>query len=518
NDIIETQKNVSSILGKKYGEIFAIHLMFLKDKYLKEQTIRNIKTDQISAVHAFYKTIESVQVLFGKTDKDFAKDKRRDLLDVAERIFFYLKENRDKKIFNQPVIVIAHDLSPSQTVSFDKKYVMGFATELGSKTSHTAIMAKALEIPAVVGLTNILETVQDDSMAILDGTQGHLIIEPTPAIIKEYKKKRDIFIKQRKNFYLTKRLVSRTPDGIKIDLMANISLPQEASTALKYGAEGIGLFRTEFLFLNRDDLPSEDEQFESYKTVATIMGKRPVVIRTLDIGGDKFISSFRSSMELNPFLGWRAIRFCLSRPDIFKTQLKAIMRAAWYGNFRMLIPMISTIEEIKKTRDIIEEAVGELKKQQKQFTNPPLGIMIEVPSAALQAESFAHLVDFFSIGTNDLIQYTIAVDRINENISYLYQPCNPAILKLISMTVEAAAKAGLDVSVCGETASIPETVVLFIGFGIRHLSMAPSAIPQIKQIIRKIPYSKAKKLTEEAFGFSTHKEIVEFLKKNIGNY
>ncbi|HOK79916.1 MAG TPA: phosphoenolpyruvate--protein phosphotransferase [bacterium] len=514
-DILDTQKKVSSVLGKKYAEIFAIHTMFLQDKFLREQTIRNIRTDQVEAIHAFHKTIENLQALFGKTDEDLAKDRRRDLLDVAERIFSYLRGEKKEKVFDKPVIIVAHDLSPSQTVSFEKKYVLGFATEMGSETSHTAIMAKALEIPAVVGLGNILQDIVEGQDAILDGIDGYLIVDPSSTVLTEYRKRRAQFIKQRKTFFLTRKLEAQTKDGVKINLMANISLPEEATTALKYGAEGIGLFRTEFLFLNRNDLPSEDEQYESYRRVASIMEGRQVVIRTLDIGGDKFMSSFQSSMDLNPFLGWRAIRFCLSRKDIFKTQLKAILRAGYHGNFKIMIPMVSTFEEIKKTRQIIAESIRELKKERKQFKCLPIGIMIEIPSAALQAESFAKEADFFSLGTNDLIQYTIAVDRINEKISYLYQPCNPAVLKLISMTVEAARKADIEVSVCGETASLPETVVFFIGIGIRNLSMAPAAIPQIKQLIRRISYEKAKELSERVFNFTTHKEIFEFLKNNI---
>lgn len=514
-DILETQKKVINVVGKKYAEIFAVHLMFLKDKFLKEQTIRNIKINRVEAIHAFHKTIEDIQSLFGKEDGDFAKDKRRDFFDVAERVFSYLREEEISKTFDKPVIVVAHDLSPSQTVSFDKKYVMGFATELGSETSHTAIMAKALEIPAVVGLGDILQNIEEGEEAILDGINGYLIVEPSPGVIKEYEKKKEEFFKQRKAFYLTRKLPAETPDGFRVSLMANISLPEEATTALKYGADGVGLFRTEFLFLNRKDLPSEDEQYESYKKVATIMGKREVVIRTLDIGGDKFISSFQSSMELNPFLGWRAIRFCLSRKDIFKTQLKAILRAGVYGNFKILIPMVSILEEIKKTQRIIEESIEELKSENKQFKRLPLGIMIEIPAAVLQSESFAKEVNFFSLGTNDLIQYTMAVDRVNEKVSYLYQPCNPAVLKLISMTIKAAMDANIEVSVCGETASIPETAVFFIGSGIKKLSMAPAAIPRIKQVIRAIPYSEMKEISVKVECFSTHDEIFEFLKENL---
>ncbi|MCM8764529.1 MAG: phosphoenolpyruvate--protein phosphotransferase [Candidatus Omnitrophica bacterium] len=515
NDILETQKKVVDVIGKKYAEIFGVHLMFLKDKFLREQTIRNIKMSRIEAVHAFHKTIENLQSIFGKSAGDFAKDKIRDLLDVAERVFSYLKEEDRTRIFNKPVIVVAHDLSPSQTVSFEKKYVMGFAKEIGSGTSHTAIMAKALEIPAVVGLGDMLGGIEDGQEAILDGIDGHLIVEPQISTVKEYENKRETFIKQRKSFYLTRKLVAETPDGFRVNLMANISMPEEAATALKYGAEGVGLFRTEFLFLNRNDLPSENEQYESYRKVASVMGKKEIVIRTLDIGGDKFMSTFQSSMDLNPFLGWRAIRFCLSRTDIFKTQLRAIFRAGAHGNFKIMIPMVSTLEEIKKTYEIIEESIEELKSEHKQFKKLPVGIMIEIPAAALQTEIFAKEVDFFSLGTNDLIQYTMAVDRVNEKVSYLYQPCNPAVVKLILVTVEAARRANIEVSVCGETASIPETAVFFMGLGIKKLSMAPALIPQIKQVIRRISFSMAKEISEKASGFSTHEEIFEFLRKNI---
>ncbi|MCM8824572.1 MAG: phosphoenolpyruvate--protein phosphotransferase [Candidatus Omnitrophica bacterium] len=515
NDILETQKKVVDVIGKKYGEIFGVHLMFLKDKFLREQTIRNIKKHRVEAGRAFYMTIESLQDLFGKSEADLAKDKRRDLLDVAEKIFSYLKGEKEVRIFDKPVIVVAHDLSPSQTVSFDKKYVLGFATELGSGTSHTAIMAKALEIPAVVGLGDILQEIEDGQQAILDGIDGIFLVDPPCSAIKEYEIKKEQYIKQRKSFYLTRKLVAETPDGLRVNLVANISMPEEAATALKYGAEGIGLFRTEFLFLNRNDLPSEQEQYQSYRKVASIMGKREVVIRTLDIGGDKFMSTFQSSMELNPFLGWRAIRFCLSRTDIFKTQLKAILRAGVHGNFKILIPMVSTLGEIKKTFSIIEESIEELKSEHKQFKRLPVGIMIEIPAAALQADIFAREVDFFSLGTNDLIQYTMAVDRVNEKVSYLYQPCNPAVVKLITMTVEAARRADIEVSVCGETASIPETAVLFVGLGIKKLSMAPALIPQIKQAIRKIPFGMAKDIAEKVTSFSTHEDIFEFLKKSI---
>jgi phosphotransferase system enzyme I (PtsI) len=513
-EILATRERVSEMLGKKYGEIFSVHLMFLKDKLLRDETVRHIRAELIPVEHAFHATISRLLGIFGKTNEDLLRDRRRDLLDVAERIFSHLQKESGRKVsFSENVIIVAHDLSPSQTAALDRKFVAGFATEIGSETSHTAIMAKALEIPAVVGVNELTSCAKENQTAILDGNEGRLILDPSDALVAEYEEKREELLRKKRMFLRTRELKPVTRDGKILHLLANIEMPEEAHNALRYGAEGVGLYRTEYLFINRDDVPSEEEQFVSYKKVAQAMGDRPVVIRTLDIGGDKFISSFKAPTELNPFLGWRAIRFCLERVDLFKAQLKAILRAGAHGNLKILLPMVSTVEEIWRTKEILREAAAELRKERKDFRNLPLGVMIEIPSAALLSAIFAKEVQFFSIGTNDLIQYTIAADRVNEKISHLYQPCNPAILKLIEMTTENARAAGIEISVCGETASIPEMAFLFIGMGLDQLSMAPSAIPQIKQVVRSVTSARAREIVKHVMRFSTHGQVFDYLKK-----
>jgi phosphotransferase system enzyme I (PtsI) len=515
-EIINTQKNITKTLGEKYGEIFAMHLLLLKDKNLQEETIKNIKEAGVSAEYAFHNTLNKILENFGKKDDPAFEDRRKDLFDVAEKIFSYL--NREKFYsfaVKEKTIIAAHDLSPSQTAVLNPHNTIGFITEIGSSTSHTAIMAKALEIPAVVGMDEITKQLKDEQIIIVDGFNGDIIIEPSEEVLKKYEKIQKEYLEQRKNLYMMKSLVSKTPDGKKINLLANIELPEEINTVVKYGAEGVGLYRTEYLFLNRREMPSEEEQFHSYKKVLLLLKDKPMVIRTLDIGGDKFISELRTPKELNPFLGNRAIRFCLSQVEFFKTQLKAIMRAGYYGDLRLLIPMVSAFEEIKETKKIIQECELELKRENKKFKRLSFGIMIEVPSSALISDILAKEVDFFSFGTNDLIQYTIAVDRVNEKISYLYQPLHPAILKLIKISVENAKKYGIKTSVCGECASIPEIACVLLGLGVDELSMSPSMIPRIKQTIRKTGFKKMEQIAEKVFEFSTHQQIYDYVKNNL---
>ncbi|MCL5674335.1 MAG: phosphoenolpyruvate--protein phosphotransferase [Candidatus Omnitrophica bacterium] len=515
-EILATQKNITKTLGEKYGEIFAMHLLLLKDKVLQEETIKSIKNDGFVAEYAFQRVLNKILENLGKKGDTLFEDERKDLFDVAEKVFSYLNREKSRSfIIKEKAIIAAHDLSPSQTAAFNPELTIGFVTEIGSATSHTAIMAKALEIPAVVGVDDITKQLEDEQTVILDGFNGELIVEPTSALLGKYKEKQKEYLKKRKNLYMTKGLVSKTTDGKRISLMANIELPEEIHTLVKYGAEGIGLYRTEYLFLNRRNMPSEEEQFHSYKKVLLLLRDKPMVIRTLDIGGDKFISELRTPTELNPFLGNRAIRFCLSQIEFFKTQLKAMMRAGYYGDLRILIPMISIFEEIKKTKELIKECASELKKDGKKFRELPLGIMIEVPSAALISDILAKEVDFFSFGTNDLIQYTIAVDRVNEKISYLYQPFHPAILKLIKISVDNAKKCGIKTSICGEAASIPEIACVLLGLGVDELSMSPSAIPDVKQLLRKTSFKKMTEIAGKVFEFSTHEEIHNYVKKTL---
>jgi len=517
-EILKIQKKIQANAGAQYGEIFDMHLALLKDKFLRENTIKLIQTERINSESALDKVIKNLAILFQKTPDDFLKGRRKDLLDVVEKLIFNLKGSPKGKIkkFAKKGIIIGETLSPSQTASIDTSYITGFATDIGSKTSHTAIVAQALKIPAVVGLGKITEITKDKDIIIIDGINGIVIIKPTQPVLKKYQKERKKYIEIRKQLHLLKKVASITKDGKKIKLGANISFPEEVNSIRKYGGEEIGLYRTEYLYLNRKDLPSEEEQFQAYKKVVETMGDNSaIIIRTLDIGGDKFASTINFPPELNPFLGWRGIRFCLERKDIFETQLKAIYRAAKYGNLKVMFPMISTLEEILDAKNFLSEVKRKLKKEKKEFKDVEIGIMIEVPSAVAISERLAEEVNFFSIGTNDLIQYTIAVDRINEKITHLYQPCHPAVLRLIRDTIESGHKKKICVGICGEMASIPEIACLLVGLGIDTLSMAPISIPEVKKTIRKISYSKMKKIVEKVLQFNTHKEIWDYLKKSL---
>jgi len=517
-EIVETQKKVKKETGKKYAEIFSIHLSLLEDNFLINNTINLIKEEKINCESALTSVIQNLATSFQQTTDSFLKDRKRDLLDVAEKLFSNLKpsfQEETKKLKGE--IIVAFDLSPSQIASIDKNSTFGFTTELGSKTSHMAIIARALEIPAVVGVDNIIGKVKDGDIAIVDGDEGVVIVNPSYSILRKYQKKKKELLNFKKHLFFLKNLPAQTLDGKKIKLQANIEFPEEVYSVKKYGGEGIGLYRTEYLYLNRNDLPSEEEQFKAYKKVAQVMGSKSVIIRTLDIGGDKFSSLFNLPMELNPFLGWRAIRFCLERKDIFQIQLRAILRAASYGNLKIMFPMISTLDEVLEVKEFLKDVKKKLKKENKTFKEDiEIGIMVEIPSSAIISRELAKHVNFFSIGTNDLIQYTIAVDRSNEKIAHLYQPCHPAVLHLIKITIDNGHKENIWVGLCGEIASIPEIACLLVGMGIDELSVAPVSIPIVKNAIRKIEYEKIKKFSEKIFNFNTNKEILQYI-KNIVN-
>ncbi|MCM8830040.1 MAG: phosphoenolpyruvate--protein phosphotransferase [Candidatus Omnitrophica bacterium] len=501
-------------VGKQYSDIFLFHLTLLKDKRFKSEVENIIKEERINSESAIRKVIHRIGGIFKKDTKDFFQDKRRDILDVIERIIHNLQgySYTGIKVFPDEIIV-ARDLSPSQTVSIDKNYIRGFITAIGSETSHAAIIAKALEIPAVVGGEKIITEIKTGDTVIIDGQVGEVIIKPSKKIIKEYKKKQEELSIRKKKLLFLKDKPCETIDGKRIYLHANIELPEEVEAAKRYGAEGIGLYRTEYLYLNRNDLPTEDEHFLAYKKVAEKIGsEKPVIIRTIDIGGDKFVSALSVRKELNPFLGWRGIRFSLERKDIFETQLRAILRAAIYGNLKVMFPMVSTIEEVKMSHRILQKVKDDLKKEKKKFKDDiEVGIMVETPSAALITDKLAEESDFFSIGSNDLIQYTLAVDRSNEKISHLYQPCHPAVIKLIMHTIENGKKKGIWTGLCGEMASIPEIACLLVGMGIDELSMAPSAIPAVKEKIRTIKYSAMERIVQEVLLFETHEKVYKYL-------
>ncbi len=517
----ETQselKKIRSQIAKKTGaleaDIFNIHLLLLHDRELKRKIIDRIK-EGANAAYAVQMVFHQYLENLNRVSNVHLKERRFDLEDVGKRLLRnllgikgYLSDLKEK------VILVAHNLSPSETASLNRKMVSAFITDIGGPTSHTAIMARALEIPAVVGLKDASEVINPGDTLIVDGQEGVVIADPDEFSLKEYSRRLSNLRKIHRALSPLKNVAARTRDGHRVTIGANIELPNEISSVLQHGADEIGLFRTEFLYLNRDGLPSEEEQFRVYRHVVEKINPLPVTIRTLDLGGDKFSSVLEMPEEVNPFLGWRAIRFCLSRPDIFKSQLRAILRASAFGTVRIMYPLISDVEEIKMASAIMDTVKTELRQEGKKFSpSLAIGAMIEVPSAALTANSIAKHVDFFSIGTNDLIQYSLAVDRTNVRTAYLYNPAHPAILRLISEIITAGHRHRIPVGLCGEMAADPALAFLLIGLGIDELSMAPLAIPEVKQMILLITLAEAKEFAKKIMSLSSASEIDLLVKK-----
>ncbi|HBT49120.1 MAG: Phosphoenolpyruvate-protein phosphotransferase [Caldanaerobacter subterraneus] len=508
--------------GKEKAEIFEAHLMLASDPELIEGVENMIKTELVTADNAVNKVIEQNASVMESLNDEYLRERAVDLRDVGNRIIENLLGVKSVNLsdLEEEVVVIARDLTPSDTATMKKEMVLGFATDVGGRTSHTAIMARSLEIPAVVGLGNVTSQVKAGDLVIVDGLEGIVIVNPDEKTVEDYKSKKESYEKRVEGLKQLKDLPAETPDGKKVMLAANIGTPKDVASALANGAEGVGLFRTEFLYMDRNSLPSEEEQFEAYKEVVEKMGGRPVTIRTLDIGGDKELPYLDMPKEMNPFLGYRAIRLCLDRPDIFKTQLRAILRASAYGNVQIMYPMISSVEEVRKANSILEEVKAELDREGVKYDKEiKVGIMVEIPSAALTADILAKEVDFFSIGTNDLTQYTLAVDRMNEHVKEYYQPFHPAILRLVKMVIDAAHKEGKFAAMCGEMAGDPLAAVILLGLGLDEFSMSATSIPEIKNIIRNVEYEKAKEIAEKALNMSEAREIEKMMKdviKDIG--
>jgi phosphotransferase system enzyme I (PtsI) len=436
-----------------------------------------------------------------------------DISDVGKRILRNLVGEQSGRLerLTEQVIIIAYDLSPSDTATMHKKNVIGFATDIGGRTSHTAIMAKSLEVPAVVGLENITHSVKEGDTVIIDGTAGLVIINPDKATKAKYERERERYLQVGRDLMKFANEPAVTLDGRRITLSANMELPDEIDSIKSHGADGIGLYRTEYLYLNRKALPNEEEQFESYKEVVSRMNPLPVTLRTLDLGGDKFLSQLEMPREMNPFLGWRAIRFCLAMPNIFKTQLRAILRASAYGKAKIMYPLISGLEELQKANEMLEQCKVELEKKEIPFDrNLEVGAMIEIPSAALTCDLLASEVDFFSIGTNDLIQYALAADRVNEKIAYLYDPAHPAVLRLIRDIIDAGHEFKVNVSMCGEMAADLELTLILVGLGLDEMSVSAVMLPEIKMAIRNIRYTDAKKIAKKALEFKTGRDVMHY--------
>jgi phosphotransferase system enzyme I (PtsI) len=505
-------------LGAEEAEIFAAHLMMVSDPEFLG-AIRNQVTEQrVNAEAAIQDVVDMYVNLFSAMEDEYMRERAADIRDVGRRILRNLMGVKEVALSElaEDVVVLAHDLTPSDTAQLNR-HVLGFATEIGGRTSHSAIMARSLELPAVVGVSGLLSGIQSGDLVIVDGEQGRVIVNPTEEELKQYQQRKEALLQEKEALRALVDKPSITTDGRRVELAANIGTPKDAEGALRNGAEGIGLYRTEFLYMDRQELPGEEEQFEAYKRVAVAMGDRPVVIRTLDIGGDKELPYLQLPKEANPFLGYRAIRLCLDRKDLFTIQLRAILRASAYGKLRIMYPMISSLEELRQANAVLETVKRELRESGVPFDEAiQVGMMIEVPSAAVAADLLAPEVDFFSIGTNDLIQYTLAADRMNERISYLYQPFHPAVLRLIRHVINAAHQHGKWVGMCGEMAGDLLAIPLLLGFGLDEFSMSASSILNARALITSLSYEEAKTWADAAMQYKTAEGIVQFLKEKIG--
>ena len=507
--ILEMQQKIAEAIGAKDAAIFDAHLLVVEDRTLIDEVLRRLEAERCNVEWVFQEVASSYAETLSKIDDPYLRERAVDMQDVTRRIIRNLQGKAPKPLLGaaQPHILVAHNLTPSDTASMDRQLVLGIATDLGSRTSHTAIIARSLNIPAVVGLHDATEKLESGRHVLLDGYTGVLIIDPTPETLSYYGEielRKGLVAKELKGLRQTS---STTSDGRHIVLSANIEMPTDVESVGENGAEGIGLYRTEFLFVNRDTLPSEEEQYETYRKVAERVHPNPLIIRTFDLGGDKLaVGTVNVGDELNPFLGWRAIRFCLENVDIFKTQLRAIWRASAIGNVKIMFPMISGLEELRHANKILEDCRQEVGEN--KVGKVEVGAMIEIPSAAISSDSLAREVDFFSIGTNDLIQYTIAVDRVNERIAHLYEPTHPAVLRLLKMIADAGHANKIWVGVCGEMARDVALIPLLIGLGMDELSVGATSVPRVKMAVRSLAVLECQKLVAEALTLQTSSEIL----------
>jgi len=515
-EIESIRADMTERMGEDHARIFDAHLLILDDLTIVDGTTEVIRREQLNAAAAFEVTIDHILKSFGEIEDEYLKDRYVDVLDVKRRAIRNLLGESDAVMMRptQPVVIVAHDLSPSDTSQLDRANTLAYATDLGGRTSHTAIIARSQGVPAVVGLDDLFDQVHSGDTIIVDGNTGTVIVKPTPATLEEYELEQKRFHELEEQLLTLTGYPAVTLDDKRFGLGANLDMPDEVESALEHGAQGVGLFRTEYYFISNESLPSEDEQYHVYRSVAEKMGGRSVTIRTLDIGGDKIAQYLHSSAELNPFMGWRGIRFCLTRKDIFKTQLRAIYRASAFGKVRIMFPMISQFEEVMKAKEICAEVMDELRGQQVEFDQTvELGIMIETPSAVAMADQLGKVVDFFSIGTNDLIQYTMAVDRGNAKIAHLYQNLHPAIIRSIKQTVDAARKREIHVSVCGEMCGDPLSMLVLIGLQIDEFSASPNVIPEIKRMIRSVTFDECRSLVKRVMRYRTAGEIETAIEK-----
>lgn len=505
-------------LGKDKAAIFEAHLEILDDPIMEEEIVNNLKNDKLNLAYCIKKALDKQYNIFSNLEDPYLKERAIDIKDIFERLLKYVLNIPvfDLATLDKEVIIVAKDLTPSQTAQINPKYIKGFVCDIGGRTSHAAIMARSLEIPAVLGLKNITTKTKANDLIIIDGNKGTVIVNPTNEDVKKFEELKINALKEKKELLKFKDKHSQTKDGIKVQIEANIGSLNDIDAANKVNVDGVGLFRSEFLYMDNTHFPTEEEQFVAYKTILEKMNNKIVIIRTLDIGGDKKLSYFTFSKELNPFLGYRAIRFCLDHKDVFITQIRALLRASIYGKLGIMFPMIATVEEFLKAKDILLKEKENLKKAGiKVANNIQIGMMVEIPAVAVNIEAFAKHSDFFSIGTNDLIQYSFAADRMSETISYLYQPYNPSLLKLVKMTIDGAHKYNRWVGMCGEVAGDLYAIPLLIGMGLDAFSMSATSVLKAKKLISEINSFDMKKLLKQALLKETNADVLKLVKKII---
>ncbi|MDR0137045.1 phosphoenolpyruvate--protein phosphotransferase [Metabacillus idriensis] len=502
-------------LGADKAEIFEAHILVLSDPELLNPVKEKISSEAVNAEFAMKETADMFVSMFESMDNEYMKERAADIRDVTKRVIGHLLgvEIPNPSMISEEVIIVAEDLTPSDTAQLNRQYVLGFTTDIGGRTSHSAIMARSMEIPAVVGTKTATSDIKNGDIVIVDGIDGDVIVNPSEDVIAGFEKKKAQYEVQKAEWAKLVNEETVTKDGQHVELAANIGTPDDVRGVLENGGEAVGLYRTEFLYMGRDQLPTEDEQFEAYKAVLERMEGKPVVVRTLDIGGDKELPYLNLPKEMNPFLGFRAIRLCLEEQEIFRTQLRALLRASTFGNLKIMFPMIAVVDEFRQAKAILLEEKAKLVSEGADVSeNIEIGMMVEIPSTAVLADQFAKDVDFFSIGTNDLIQYTMAADRMNERVSYLYQPYNPAILRLVTLVIEAAHKEGKWVGMCGEMAGDPLAIPVLLGLGLDEFSMSATSILPARSLIKNLSKEEAASFKEEILSMSTTEEVVEFVK------
>ncbi len=515
----ELKDKVSRSIGDEYASIFDAHLMIVSDPGFGDQIEARISDEQINAEWALQLVKEELEARFDSFEDEYLRDRGEDVRDVADSVLKNLLgiAHHDLSEIDHDVIVLADDLTPSDTIHFNRRPIVGFATAAGGRTSHTSIIAKSLFMPAVVGVPRVTEVIDNEELVIVDGYEGTVVVNPTPALVEEYRSKVSRHAEYERQLLENRDLQTVTKDGVGINLRANIELIQEVGDAIRFGAQGVGLYRSEFLYISKSpELPNEDEHFEICRSLANAMAPEPVVIRTFDLGGKKLARDVIGTNEDNPVLGLRGLRLCMKHRDMFSTQLRGILRASAYGNIKIMFPLVSSVQELRQAKALLKELKAELEQEGVPF-NPDVevGIMIEVPAAAILADVLATEADFFAIGTNDLIQYSLAIDRGNENVSYLYEPLHPALLRLIKFVIESGKEAGIPVSVCGEMAAHPLYAIALVGLGLETLSMNPSTIPVIKNVIRSLRFKDCRKMIDNALERKTAQEIEEYIIETV---